>query len=255
MCHDRYYGYSIPVPSFSTENMKFLSSQQALADLANFVGGFYEAHDLCPYMNRLITFGGSYPGMLSAFSRQKYPHLVFAAVAASAPVMGEALFTGYMDVVSDSLAVEIVGGSPSCQDSVTSGFSQIGSLLKTDNGRSSLAQSFNVCKGASILDSWNGGKAFTDAVLSLFPLQTNDITCKTAGCSYGSICSIMLAGSNPVQGLADVVTKTLNAANQTCFDVSIFNNETLRNTSTIDGGDWANRVWQVLACSLSSSFD
>jgi hypothetical protein len=58
----RYYGYSIPVPDFSTPNMKYLTSRQALADMALFVQTYYESHDLCFRRNKLITWGGSYPG-------------------------------------------------------------------------------------------------------------------------------------------------------------------------------------------------
>ena len=49
------------MPDFTTKNMRFLSSQQALADIANFVSGFYETNKLCPHMNRLIAFGGISP--------------------------------------------------------------------------------------------------------------------------------------------------------------------------------------------------
>ena len=32
----RYYGKSVPVPDLTTPNMKYCSSEQALADIANF---------------------------------------------------------------------------------------------------------------------------------------------------------------------------------------------------------------------------
>ena len=44
----------------SIENLRFLSSRQALADLAEFIDFFREERKLPN--NKLIAFGGSYPG-------------------------------------------------------------------------------------------------------------------------------------------------------------------------------------------------
>lgn len=67
--------------------MVYLSSEQALADLAYFIGkmgnnaGFKTSDK-----NKWITVGGSYPGALSAWFRYKYPHLTIGALASSAVV-------------------------------------------------------------------------------------------------------------------------------------------------------------------------
>ena len=46
--------------------------------------------------NKWVTWGGSYPGMLAAWARLKYPHLFHAAVASSAPMTAELDFQGYV---------------------------------------------------------------------------------------------------------------------------------------------------------------
>ncbi|WAR11956.1 TSSP-like protein [Mya arenaria] len=63
MLEHRYYGESHPVPDLSVENLRFLSSRQALADLAEFIDYFRVKRKLPT--NKLISFGGSYPVLQS----------------------------------------------------------------------------------------------------------------------------------------------------------------------------------------------
>lgn len=85
---DKYSLYS----DLSTDNLRFLSSRQALADLAHFRTVIAEARGLTNA--KWVAFGGSYPGSLAAWFRLKYPHLVYASVATSAPVHAQVNFPG-----------------------------------------------------------------------------------------------------------------------------------------------------------------
>ncbi|KAL4462150.1 hypothetical protein ABPG72_010466 [Tetrahymena utriculariae] len=93
----RFYGVSQPFPqsdnddSFSVQNLKFLTHDQALADTAYFISQvkqnlFADNSFKVSNMNPFITVGGSYPGALSAWFRYKYPHLTVGALASSAVV-------------------------------------------------------------------------------------------------------------------------------------------------------------------------
>ncbi|XP_053677966.1 lysosomal Pro-X carboxypeptidase [Anopheles nili] len=84
----RFYGHSLPFGNASYDspkNLGYLTSEQALADFAlllrtlNPVNGTTKSRPV-------VAFGGSYGGMLAAWFRIKYPHLVVGAIAASAPI-------------------------------------------------------------------------------------------------------------------------------------------------------------------------
>lgn len=75
----RYYGETLPFgnETFSNlSNLGYLSSEQALADYAQFLRWF--KNDFYPQTNnsKVVAFGGSYGGLLSAWFRMKYPHIV-----------------------------------------------------------------------------------------------------------------------------------------------------------------------------------
>ena len=53
--------------------------------------------------------------MMAGWARLKFPHLIYGSVASSAPVQAQVDYIGYMDVVSDSLSAENVGGSKLCR--------------------------------------------------------------------------------------------------------------------------------------------
>jgi len=173
--------------------MRFLSSQQALADAMNFIGHINQMYNLTS-KNRWITFGGSYPGMLSAWLRLKYPHLVWAAVGSSAPVQAIADFQGYNDVVAQSMGATDVGGSQACINAISTAFQDLGNNLKSSDGRRGLEKQFNVCQAIS-LDDVNNQRIFTIDLSELFPAQSNDPACTTPACNISGCCSMMLDSS------------------------------------------------------------
>ncbi|XP_064639695.1 putative serine protease K12H4.7 isoform X2 [Lineus longissimus] len=139
MLEHRYYGESHPTSSMTTENLRYLSSEQALADLANFRNKM--AVKLGFENNKWIAFGGSYPGTLAAWFRMKYPHLVAGSVATSAPVFALVNFKTYLSVVRDSLNTF----SSTCNPQIKKANEAITSLLADASGREKLAKMFMTC--------------------------------------------------------------------------------------------------------------
>lgn len=83
----RYYGESFPVPDLSTENMRFLTTDQALADTAYFAKNVkfegFEDVDLTSATTAYIAYGGSYAGAFVAFLRKLYPDVFHGAISSS----------------------------------------------------------------------------------------------------------------------------------------------------------------------------
>ncbi|RDX85567.1 putative serine protease EDA2, partial [Mucuna pruriens] len=110
----RYYGKSSPFNSLETKNLKYLSSKQALFDLAVF-RQYYQASytdSLNAKLNRTkienswFIFGGSYAGALSAWFRLKFPHLTCGSLASSAVVLAVYNFTEFDQQIGESAGSE-----------------------------------------------------------------------------------------------------------------------------------------------------
>ncbi|KAI9155704.1 putative extracellular serine carboxypeptidase [Paramyrothecium foliicola] len=78
----RYWGTSNPVPSYSTENMKYLTVENALQDLVYFAKNvqlpFDPDHTSTPDKAPWVLSGGSYPGALVSWMASKYPGTFWA---------------------------------------------------------------------------------------------------------------------------------------------------------------------------------
>jgi lysosomal Pro-X carboxypeptidase len=141
----RYYGESLPFgeDSYLPSKLGYLTVEQALADYAEiiyYLKGVYNAQD-----NAVITFGGSYGGMLSAWFRMKYPTVVDGAIAASAPILqfmgtGVSQWDFYEIVTNDYAEVNSL-----CPEYILDGFNLIYQMGSTFDGRTNLTKIFNLC--------------------------------------------------------------------------------------------------------------
>ncbi|XP_062952139.1 thymus-specific serine protease [Cynocephalus volans] len=125
----RFYGLSIPAGGLDMAQLRFLSSRHALADVASArlaLSRLFNVSSSSPW----ICFGGSYAGSLAAWARLKFPHLIFASVASSAPVRAVLDFSEYNDVVSRSLMSTAIGGSLECREAVSAAFAEVERRLR-----------------------------------------------------------------------------------------------------------------------------
>ena len=114
----------------------------------------------------------------------------------------------YNEVVAQSMAAEVVGGSQACASAISEGHATIGDMLTTAEGRKELEDMFNICVPGSLDDPKNQEQFAGDGVVYL-PVQSNDPSCSTPYCDIASICVLM---ADPEQGTPLQRLATLAAA-------------------------------------------
>lgn len=117
----RYYGESFPVPDLSTDNMRFLTTQQALADNAYFTQNASfpdlpkDTQDSLKSA-KWIHIGGSYAGAKVALLRKLYPDVVFGAIASSAVTAAVTDYWEYFEAIR-------LHGDSNCVDAIVQSIS------------------------------------------------------------------------------------------------------------------------------------
>ncbi|KAL8774583.1 MAG: hypothetical protein Q9209_000956 [Squamulea sp. 1 TL-2023] len=83
----RYYGTSFPTPDLSVKNLRFLTTDQALADMAYFAQNVVfeglEGKKLTAPETAYFGYGGSYAGAFVAFLRIVYPNVYYGKLSLS----------------------------------------------------------------------------------------------------------------------------------------------------------------------------
>lgn len=82
----RYYGKSFPVPDLTTKNLRFLSTEQSLAEIDYFAKNVkFEGidADLTAPNTPWVVYGGSYAGAQAAFLRVVYPETFWGTISSS----------------------------------------------------------------------------------------------------------------------------------------------------------------------------
>lgn len=205
----RGYGTSALFDNLSVGNMQHLNSEQALGDIASLVEYVNTWMNLNRRNVRWVTFGGSYPGMMASFARVKYPHLIHASIASSAPINASVQMEGYNVHVGFATTIASIGGSQACLKAIRDGHLTLAKYIVSDPYTP--ANDFQICDVLDVRDmdsvaSWAG-----NGVIDI-PAQSNDPSCTEDYCNIGKICAGMLdpaLGATPYDRLVSIARAQL----------------------------------------------
>ncbi|CAH9087127.1 unnamed protein product [Cuscuta epithymum] len=231
----RYYGKSSPFKSLTTENLKYLSSKQALFDLAAFRQYYQES--LNAKLNRSnvdspwFVFGISYPGALSAWFRLKFPHLTCGSIASSAVVRAIYNFTEFDNQIGES-------AGPECK-SVLQEITQLvdKSLAINNEETKALFDATELKIDGDFL------YFLADAAVTAFQYGNPD-----------TLCDPLIEAKKGGEDLVKAYTTYVKENFVKGFGVSVatYDQEHLKNTAT--EGDTADRLWWFQVCTEVAYF-
>ncbi|XP_038129050.1 thymus-specific serine protease [Cyprinodon tularosa] len=248
----RFYGKSHPTTDLSTSSLRFLSSRQALADLAHFRTVMADSLGLSN--RKWVAFGGSYPGSLAAWFRLKFPHLVHAAVATSAPLLATVNFPEYLEVVWRSLASE----SADCPVLVKQASDALAERLKDPKTFENITKDFKLCSPLQI-QSESDSAYFLETLAGNFMdvVQYNEDNRGFEGVQGTNVTIKVLCGvmgntsmGDPYSRYVAVARLMMDTFSMKCLDSS-FNNYVRDMTNTSWDGPAAEggRQWVYQTCS------
>lgn len=229
----RFYGESIPNGNANTENYRFLTVEQALADLSSFTD-FYKS--LVPKSAGVpwFVFGGSYPGALASWYRTAYPDQSVGSLSSSGVV------NCIIDYYDFDMSVSAAAGNE-CGNNIHRIQKAFESTIKSDpNGLANALNLFHCEPDMSetdfyymIADSWSmviqySSKSKLCAAIDLpadaTPQQIMENFASFSNRYWGqSFCS---GGFYNTKQLADPKRWDINSRSwrwQTCYQVSYFN--------------------------------
>jgi hypothetical protein len=98
---NRYYGTSCPYNTSTTDELRYLTTEQVIADFDLFARKVQlpSIKDINAPNTPWIVYGGSYPGALSAFTTKTYGHTFYAGISSSGVIHGQLEYPQWYDPI------------------------------------------------------------------------------------------------------------------------------------------------------------
>lgn len=118
---NRYYGESFPFNTSSTDELRFLTTEQTIADNA-----YFAQHATFPGVNGALTapdtpwilYGGSLAGAQTAFSVKTYPDVLWGGIASSGTTKAKLAYPQWYDPIQKYASQDCVGSINAIVDKI-----------------------------------------------------------------------------------------------------------------------------------------
>lgn len=215
----RYYGESQLFDACDTDRMQYLTADQAMRDYVRLIKDLKSEHST----GSVITFGGSYGGMLSAYMRMQYPDIVQGAIAGSTPVFSLTSLSPRPDAFAFN-AVIARAAEKHCSKKLREAYTEVFGMSQSAYDYAELGKKFNTCSGLSkhnikrfieyISEPWG------DLAMGDYPFSSNYITGGESGTDapylpaypLGVACGEMEKYSDRLIGLREAIGVYYNAS-------------------------------------------
>uniref|UniRef100_A0A1B0CT00 Prolylcarboxypeptidase n=1 Tax=Lutzomyia longipalpis TaxID=7200 RepID=A0A1B0CT00_LUTLO len=190
----RYYGNSRPVPDLTADNLVYLTSSQAIEDMAALVR-FIRSSSPDLEEAKVIAAGVGHGGALATWLRQAYPDLIHAAWASSAKLNAILNFGEFHTTTTQS--VRIYGGVL-CYDRMANAFAMLEEVFQNEN-YTKLVEVFKMCPAEEEFDEEVAGALFFGTLATMI----GQIISMMHSPAITSFCGYLERGENDMMGLAD----------------------------------------------------
>ncbi|XP_049288455.1 putative serine protease K12H4.7 [Anopheles funestus] len=166
----RYFGDSHPVPNLSTENLRFMRTEQVLFDLIEWID-FLKREVVGDPNARVILHGFAYAGTLATWARQRFPNIIDGAWGSSAPVRATANFEEFAVEVGNIIRAR---AGNECYNRIFQAFHTAENLV--DAGSTEMiSEMFNTCEPVNAEDPIEVQLFFYAMMLSLEAAMVEDV--------------------------------------------------------------------------------
>ncbi|KAF1916674.1 serine peptidase-like protein [Ampelomyces quisqualis] len=221
----RYYGKSFPVDDLTTKNMRFLSTEQSLAEIDYFARNVkFEGVDvdLTAPNTPWVVYGGSYAGAQAAFLRVVYPETFWGAISSSGVTVAIYDYWQYFEPAR-------LYGPPDCVKNTQILIDIVDNILLGANNTAKIQQLKDVFGLGNITDN----RDFAGTITGVYGLQSTNWDPEENSASWFNYCTNITdipKSDNLRPAVADIVS------------TAGYGDDTLAQNITLNAISWLNRT-------------